>query len=315
MAKRTLRDNQASYEAWSLDQLTRSEFFHEKLHEWQLVEVARQIEAIRGETLEWDLAKLGITPAAWNKVVHSPIMPVIVFAHPDVLQIIQRAVSYYCMLSMVSQKSMNNIGLTVNRYESGSADPDDEHALSIARRLNQVISSLLQTDADLDPREFDLWRGMAAGAQAQGSWGNLKGKRAEIQVKEVLRLYLRNEGMVAAENLGGLELIDGRIIKFADEPDIAIYLHGVIQAAVEIKGGIDTAAILERVGAAVKSLSRAREENPESCTILLVPQVAMTDTALTDLEINRESVNHWFTVEAFLEDQDTRQRIFELLGV
>jgi hypothetical protein len=30
------------YKAWSLDQLTKSEFFHQKLHEWGLLAMARQ---------------------------------------------------------------------------------------------------------------------------------------------------------------------------------------------------------------------------------------------------------------------------------
>ncbi|MCA9950709.1 MAG: hypothetical protein KDE48_13760 [Anaerolineales bacterium] len=92
-----------------------------------------------------------------------------------------------------------------------------------------------------------------------------------------------------------------------------IYAQGIIQAAIEIKGGIDTAAILERVGAAVKSLSRARQENPQSLTILLMPKVSLTETAISDLKINQESVNYWFTTEECLVDINVRGMILGLL--
>lgn len=313
MNRKSIKDNQASYDAWSLDQMTRSAFFHEKLHEWQLLDVAVQIEQIRGDTLEWELSKLGISEIAWNKVIHSSLKPVIVFAHPEILQNIPRAVGYYRTLSMVSQKSMHNLKLNVTRFEAGLTFPNHAVALGISNRLNQVISSLIQVDEQLNSREFDLWRGMASGAQAQGSWGNLKGKKIEIQVKEALRHYLRNQNIVSTETLQEMKLIDGRIIRFGDEPDIAIYAQGIIQAAIEIKGGIDTAAILERVGAAVKSLSRARQENPQSLTILLMPKVSLTETAISDLKINQESVNYWFTTEECLVDINVRGMILGLL--
>lgn len=77
MTNRVLRDARASYDAWVLDQLTKSEFFHQKLHQWQLVEVAKRIEAIKGETLQWNLSQLGIMEEAWNKVIHRAIKPII----------------------------------------------------------------------------------------------------------------------------------------------------------------------------------------------------------------------------------------------
>jgi hypothetical protein len=156
---------------------------------------------------------------------------------------------------------------------------------------------------------------MAAGAQAQGSWANKKGKLMEVQVKTILRQRLRETGLIGHETIKKIQLTNGRTVILADEPDVAIYLHDRIQVALEIKGGIDTAAILERVGAAIKSLIRAKEENPHSLTILLMPTVSLTQTALADLEINRSAVNHWFTVEAFLNDESEREEIFQLIGM
>ncbi|MDM8527957.1 hypothetical protein QUF58_07040 [Anaerolineales bacterium HSG24] len=55
---------------WSIDQLAKSEFFHQKLHEWRLIEVAQQIDQIKGETLNWDRTSLEISQQAWNKIIH-----------------------------------------------------------------------------------------------------------------------------------------------------------------------------------------------------------------------------------------------------
>lgn len=217
---------------------------------------------------------------------------------------------------MVSQKSMNRIGLSVSHYETGKDSPGDETALAIARHLNQIISRLVELDEQIDAREFDLWRGMAAGAQAQGSWQNTKGSRVEIIVKGILQRRLRERELVADEKEGlRMELRDGRVVIFADEPDIAIYQNDKVQAAIEIKGGIDTAGVLERVGAAIKSLRRAKQENPQSTTFLILQGLSLTQKARDDLEINRDAVNHWFTVEDVLEDENKREAIFQILNI
>ncbi|MFH1773721.1 MAG: XcyI family restriction endonuclease [Methanobacteriota archaeon] len=317
MKKKSSENTSVDYKAWSLDQLTKSEFFHQKLHEWGLLAVAEQIEKIKGETLEWDLNRLGISKQAWDKVIHRGIKPVIIFVHPAVLKSVSGSVGYYRMLSMVSQKSMNRVRLPVTRYEDGKYTPDDEIGLAVSKHLNQIISHLIELDEKINAREFDLWRGMAAGSQAQGSWQNTKGNKVEVIVKGILQRRLREKGVVSDEKEDGLrmQLKDGRIIIFADEPDVAIYQGNKILAAVEIKGGIDTAGVLERVGAAIKSLRRARDENPRSTTILILQGVSITQKARNDLEINRDAVNRWFTVEDMLRNENKREEIFRLLSI
>ncbi len=169
MTENKLEDSDGDFRAWSWDQLTKSEFFHQKLHEWGLIAVAEAIEGIKGEKLEWDLNLLGISKLAWDKVVHSGIKPIIVFANPSVLQRVSGSVGYYRMLSMVSQKSMNRVGLSITRYETGQRNPNAESSLAIAKHFNLIIGRLVELDEKISAREFDLWRGMAAGSQAQGS--------------------------------------------------------------------------------------------------------------------------------------------------
>lgn len=108
-------------------------------------------------------------------------------------------------------------------------------------------------------------------------------------------------------------LTDGRRVVFASEPDIAIYQDELPQVAVEIKGGIDPAGVLERVGAALKSLRRTRQENPASVTILMLQDASLTNRALDDLGINTEIITHLFSVQAVLENETDRERFFEIL--
>jgi hypothetical protein len=158
---------------------------------------------------------------------------------------------------------------------------------------------------------------MAAGSQAQGSWQNTKGRKMEIVLQGIIRRRLSEREWVAedTDDKPRLTLADGRIVVFADEPDIGFYHEEQIVAAVEVKGGIDKAGVLERVGAAIKSLSRAKEENPASVTILVLPEVSMTPQSIVDLQTNRQVVNHWFTVEEILENDTKRDEIFQLLGI
>ena len=304
------------YNAWSLDQLTKSEFFHLKLHEWNLLEIAYQIENVRGENLQWKLKKLGISKTAWDKAIHRAIKPVLIFAHPQIITSITGAVAYYRMLSMVSQKSMNRIGLSTTSYEGKHSTLDYKNALIISKHLNRIISQLVETDDQIDAREFDIWRGMAAGSQAQGSWQNIKGDKIQIIVKSILQRRLREKRLVTQETGDGLNITlkDGRNVIFADEPDVGFYRKERIIAAIEIKGGIDPAGVLERVGAAIKSLRRAKEENPGSATVLILQGISLTDQAKRDLETNKQAVNYWFTIEELLT-KDKREEVFIILNI
>ena len=308
--------------AWGLDQLQKSLFFHQRLHEWKLIDVAQAIEGIAGESLAWDLPDLNISEIAWNRIIHSGIKPIIVFAHPTVLMTVEKSVSYYRMLSMVSQKSMNHIGLSTARFEKTDKLPDNTTATRIARRVNELVSKLIELEQDIERREFDLWRGMAAGSQAQGSWQNRKGDLAEEIIRQDLVSQLYRVGLIDKESpvdtsprVVELDLRDGRKVRMGSEPDIEVYTNDRIQAAVEVKGGIDTAGVLERVGAAIKSLRRSKEESPGAITILVMSAVSLSAQAVTDIESNRFSVNYLFTVEDIVHDSQRQAEYYSLLGL
>jgi hypothetical protein len=319
MAKK-INPKDTNYKAWHIDQLAKSEFFQQKLHEWKLVEIAEQLEAIQGENLTWEKLVLGISENAWNKVIHRGIRPVVVFAHPEILQTILGSTAYYRMLAMVSQKSMNQIRGSVTNFETGTKFPDKEKAAFLASHLNQIISHLIETDKNLDTRKFDIWRGMSAGSQAQGSWQNAKGKQAEILLRGIIERRINGKGLAKETTARGLStteiaLKNGKIIAFSSEPDISVLENGLVQIAVEIKGGIDNAAVLERIGAAIKSLRRAKEQNPNSITILVMHEVSFSVTAQKDLELSKETINYFFTLEELIGNELEKDKFFALLGI
>ena len=260
---------------------------------------------------------MGITKEAWNRVIHRGIKPIRVFAHPEVLKQNSKRVGYYRMLAMVSQKSMARIGLGINQYEEKQHFLDDDVALEISKHLNKVVSVLIEHDEKIDAREFDLWRGMAAGSQAQGSWQNTKGDKAEVVIKEFVERRVREKELVSEETSHGkgkiLELKDGRQLILGSEPDIGLYKDDVIQIAIEIKGGIDPAGVLERFGAALKSLRRAKQGNPNSITILIMQGVSLTSKAEEEIERSKSIIDHFFTIEDVIGNEDVRKRFLKIL--
>ncbi len=303
--------------AWKSDQLTKSEFFHRKLHEWGLLEIAYELEGIKGENLNWKM-DLNITTTAWDKVIHRGIKPIRIFAHPQVLIENPRRVSYYRMLSMVSQKSMSNVGLSVNSNEMNGSKLDRSVALNLSKHLNKIICMLIENDNVIDEREFDLWRAMTAGSKAQGSWQNSKGAAAEDIIKGIIERRLKETAQIQRDGLEGrskiFHLKDGRLIRMGSEPDVAFYKSDKIELALEIKGGIDTAGALERFGAALKSLRRAKQENPEAITILLMHEASITATANGEIE-GSSDIDHLFTIGDMISSDDKRSQLFGILKI
>jgi hypothetical protein len=306
-------------EIWTIDQITKSEFFHQKLHEYGLLEIAYELEKIKGEDFEWDLKKLNITGKAWSKIIHRGIKPILVFAHPEVLKQNSKRVGYYRMLAMVSQKSMTRVGLDIKQYEEKQNLLDDKVSWEISKHLNKIISILIEHDEKIDKREFDLWRGMAAGSQAQGSWQNTKGDKAEVVIKDAVERRAREKELISEETSHGkgkiLKLKDGRQMILGSEPDIGVYRDNLIQIAVEIKGGIDPAGVLERFGAALKSFRRAKQVNSKSLTILIMQGVSLTSKVKEEINKSREIINYFFTIEDIIYNEDKRKKLFKRLKI
>lgn len=217
---------------------------------------------------------------------------------------------------------MGQVGLASTHYEQTEKLPSAEAARRIARRLNALICALIEQDREIERREFDLWRGMAAGSQAQGSWQNRKGDLIEEIMRRDLLSQLYRVGLIETDNPVDirtraieLNLVDGRTVRMGSEPDIEVFTKGRIQAAVEVKGGIDPAGVLERVGAAIKSLRRSKETSPGAITILVMTAVSLSAQAKNDIESSRLSVNYLFTVEDILHDAERKAEYYSILGL
>jgi hypothetical protein len=157
---------------------------------------------------------------------------------------------------------------------------------------------------------------MAAGTQAQGSWQNEKGAEAAHLISDIVVERIKAEALVKTTITPQRFLLnDGREILIGTEPDIGIYdNNGKILVALEIKGGIDTAGVLERLGAALKSLSRAKRDNPNCTTILVVPSVAATETFRKDVKAAKD-VDHYFANDELVKKSLEQKKFFELLGI
>ena len=160
---------------------------------------------------------------------------------------------------------------------------------------------------------------MAAGSQAQGSWQNTKGDRAEVVIKDLIERRIREKGLVLEEVSHGksetLNLKDGRQFILGSEPDMGVYKNNLIQIAVEIKGGIDPAGVLERFEAALKSLRRAKQENPKSITILIMQGVFLTSKAKEEIEKSKSIIDYFFTIEDIIGNEDVRKDLIKILKI
>ena len=312
------KDNSEKISTWKNDQITKSQFFHKKLHEWKLVEIVDELDNIDGEKLDWNLSDLEISKEAWNKLIHRGIKPILVFAHPTIISLKSSRITYYRLLSMVSQKSMVQVGLPTTNFESNSNPITEDKAKKISQHLNKIISILIEYDKELNPNELILWRGMGAGSQAQGSWQNMKGSNAEVLIKNFVAERIFDAGLVSesidCENSSEIELKDGRILEFSSEPDIGFSLDSVIQIAVEIKGGIDKAVVLERFGASLKSLQEAKKENAKAITVLLMEKVSLTSEVSERIK-NSSDIDLFFAINDITNDSDKREEFFDVLKI
>lgn len=313
MAKNTVKKSNKPPDTWTEEQQTKSLFFLAKLREWGLQEVAFAVEQFDGSSVEWNLPGLKISEKAWNRVIHRGIAPVRVFAHPAVLRSVPRSTGYYRMLAMVSQKSMKRIHLDTEPYEAGTLQPDETTAEQIAAHLNAIISRLVENEAGLNLRELDLWRGMAAGSQAQGSWQNAKGSHYEVLIQQLITSYLQDAGLIRQMHRQRIELQDGRVIIFGSDPDIGLLYEQVLLAAVEIKSGIDPAGAHERLGAAIKTLQDCKAKHPQCITILLSRRETLTQGLEDRMRQSEGIITHWFALEDIFEDENIRSQFIQLI--
>ena len=193
-----------------------------------------------------------------------------------------------------------------------------EDARKVALLYNAVISSIIENTTD-----WTLENGYRAivatmGISCDGSIRNTAGRLPERRIRHLLlRHVFENDILIAPEyaNVDALPtgpangryiLRDNFAMTFSSEPDVAFHSGNTLAATIEIKGGIDPAGALERLGAAEKSAQAAIELN-RRCKNFLVAGVV---TAEMRRRLNRSRLfeKHFLLVE--LLSNETRQAEF-----
>lgn len=253
------------------------------------------------ENLNWEnLAELGINSKAFSLIAKSGLKPQLFFSHPDLLRTYPKFARYYRLLALLPSKGVQRSGIKV-----GKKSPYDR-LFDFSRYVNSISSQLILEGF----REESIISSISAqiGAQLEGSWRNLIGKQAANLVEKLILEWLIEENQTFATepsvpdiedelSLGNMELIskinrissDTYLIEFGSEPDIKITrrFNGEyrVVAWIEVKGGTDPAGVLERYGAAKKSLEEARvhRDRPRSILIMAI----YTTTALERIKDDR----------------------------
>lgn len=288
------QDDSLLREAQATDYGLRSTFFYRKLNELGFFEFGSQIEKLMevGEVYQWDdRTEWQVSDSAWEQALAAGIEPLRVFAHPLVCVQNPRPLAYYRSVAVISQKGTARLAADVARYEDGSrlTLPYDKSLLA-CRLFNQHVSAIIDSTLTFSRRDLEALLLVSAGAQIDGSWRNAIGQEAESVVRRLIVSGLVKNEMIAAyqndtgtilslagadENIlarldtfRGFTLTNGTAIRFSSEPDISLLAqNGQLVAAVEVRGGKDEAGALERFGAAQKSFSHAKQQNPDIQTI------------------------------------------------
>ena len=243
------------------------------------------------EELSWDRGQLGIDEEAWRHVEAIKAKPALVFAHPDVLCAHPDASLHYRGIATLSLKRVQQIAGSVSQWEESpsKARVKHERALKVARLYNFVISSIIRNST-----EWTLENGYrnvlaTIGITLDGALRNIIGQEAEQAVKERILEWLNGQSEILWEPEGTGEAWhfgNDRALRmiYSSEPDICF--EGKlpddsweIVSTIEVKGGMDPAGALERLGAVKKSF----DQTPTRAKNFLVVGV-VTDEMRKQLE-------------------------------
>ena len=239
-----------------------------------------------------------------------------VFCHPRVIVSKPHLIAYYRLISVLPQKGVQRLAIGIKSFEEKRIRKiDEKRALMVARVFNASISSMIDSDPDFTISNAHSVGMMNLGTQINGSWRNEIGMEGSRRVKELILKYFLTKGLVSsALSKDGVELKLKRLhtsigdvqcitlknkymIEFGSEPDISLRTpKSVLEAAIEVKAGIDPAGALERYGAAKKSFDRALRENKAATTVYLASCItegvrrAMSDDRLVKKEFNLTSI-------------------------
>ena len=241
------------------------------------VRVRKLIEDFAGalDYQGYGLEELAISTEAWACVQRLGVEPRIVFAHPDLLLQHPEASLHYRGIATLSLKRVGSIVTNVDSWENPSGGkrrtPSRDVLHRVARLYNAVISSIIEgTD------QWTLKNGYrnilaTIGITQDGKMRNIIGQEAERAVREKLSEWIVQAGIPCERQERWFVLGAAKTVRMAygSEPDICFERYDertktwTQEVTIEIKGGMDPAGALERLGAIKKSFDQtpARAEN------------------------------------------------------
>ena len=263
--------------------------------------VREKIESFQPEADYADIQSLCIAEDALELIVEAGIDPKMVFASPDILISIPDASLHYRGLALLSRKRVQEIAGEVKTWEltPEKARVREEKALKVSRLYNAVISSII-----IDSTSWTLedgYRNILAtmGITEDGTIRNIIGQEAESPVKERLLEWVKSRNLLAEpedENSPlKWHLINGVVMTFGSEPDIAFTRDKKFAVLIEIKGGKDPAGALERLGAIKKTF----DETPADCKNFLILGV---DTPTMRTRLKEMRIEADFNINQLLEN-------------
>jgi hypothetical protein len=256
----------------------RAGFYYRAKSQW--VDTRSLVEAAPTKGVRFS-QRVGASKRAMERLDDLGIPPQRVFAHPRVLVRDPRTIRYYRNLALLPQKGVQRLAFQVSGFEEGRGRLTQERAEILARAVNGIISTIIESDPEWTLEDAELAAILNMGSQINGSWRNAIGLEGSRQIRALLTSLLTEEDVVeaiqlangtlvtppvdvaeAASTVRTLKISDGSLITFAPEPDVSIRDgHGRLIGTIEVKYGSDPAGALERYGAARKSFAAAVSEN------------------------------------------------------
>jgi len=114
------------------------------------------------------------------------------FCTPHILTQNPELTMYYRNVAMVSQKVMNDMGLSTIAYEAGQVSPPDI-AIDLTHHFNQIISALVVASQITAQRHLEMAYANI-GDSFGGSWRNEVGRLAYVEVITPLIVHLHQQG-------------------------------------------------------------------------------------------------------------------------
>ena len=324
-------DQEMQREAYAITYDLRTSFFFRKLSKLGYFGFGNLIQSLcaTASLYSWeDRIHWRVSNDAWETLARADIAPLKVFAHPKVLMEHPKLIRYYRNVAAISQKGVGYLTFDVAGFESGTKQSlSYKEATKLAKLFNLHISSVLESTTGIAETQITGLMYASAGTGIQGSWNNKVGQEAATRVNSYLIRHALSQQLIAAtidrqgnhhaysqkvdyirtvDSYQGVKLSNGWTIKFGSEPDVTfLSSSGVPECVIEVKGGVDPAGALERLGAIFKSFEAARNDNPAVRTVL----VASCITGQMGKRLERNAlVDSIYNLTKLMLDLEDRER-------